>query len=111
VPIVGRVSFGPTPYGKSQIQEALESIRSFDVPRPKILEPPPMYKYVKETFNVPATWRDHFKIHARGHAAVYWPDWAYGIVCFLFKNIKSTRIPVTYEIHAAPKITGRRGSK
>jgi hypothetical protein len=103
-------------YGKSWKKETLEDVRKLGpfaelFAPPRILEPPPMYKYVKETFNVPATWRDHFKIHARGHAAVYWPDWAYGIVCFLFKNIKSTRIPVTYEIHAAPKITGRRGSK
>ena len=78
---------------------------------PRILEPPPMYRYVKETFNVPATWWDHFKITARGHAAIYWPDWAYSIVSSVLKNIKSTRIPITYEIHAAPKITGRRGAR
>jgi len=78
---------------------------------PRILEPPPMYKYVKETFNVPATWWDHLKLTIRSWALWRLNHRGFNAVCYLFGNIKSTRIPVVYEIHAAPKITGRRGSR
>jgi len=77
---------------------------------PKILEPPPMYKYVKETFSVPASWWDHLKLTIRIWALFHLSHQGFNAVCSLFRNIKSTRIPVVYEIHAAPKIT-RRGSR
>ena len=83
-----------------------------DKPRPpRILDPPPMYKYVKQTFNVPATWVDHLKLAIRGWALWRLNYRGFKAVCWLFKDIKSTRIPIVYEIHAAPKITGRRGAK
>jgi hypothetical protein len=99
------------PLGISPTESALQDVFWLSSAAPAILEPPPMYRYVKETFNVPYSWWDHFKITARGHAAVYWPDWAYTVVHHLFRNIRSTKIPVVYEIHAAPRLKGRRGAK
>lgn len=81
---------------------------------PRVLDPPPMYKYVKCHFNVPATWGDHLKISIRAWAFVHLADHLGGIfwrlAIRLTNPIRYSSIPITYEIHAAPKIT-RRGAK
>jgi hypothetical protein len=99
------------PLGISPIEAALEDVRRLNATAPRILDPPPMYRYVKETFNVPDTWVDHLKITIRSYALVNCRVWVFNLVCRIFRNIKSTRIPVVYEIHAVPKIKGRRGAK
>lgn len=66
-------------------------------------EAPIFYRYVKENFNAPATWWDHLKVSIRAWALYHLGYHGVGVVYWLFKNIRSTAIPVVYEIHTSPK--------
>jgi hypothetical protein len=80
---------------------------AFDEPEPE--KTTLLYKYTKEELRIPDTWLDHLKFDLRIWALVNHPGLIRRIVYWITRNYQVKKIPVVYEIHAAPKVKPKAG--
>jgi hypothetical protein len=71
-------------------------------------ETPLLYRYVKEYHQIPASWWDHLKFDLRIWAIVNLGRTSRKVIWWIFSDVKTREIPITYEFYGKPKPKGGR---